>query len=496
MNARSRSRNADGQLLIIVGFGMVALLAIGAIVVDLGLSWMLRRHEQNAADPASIAAARYIEEGDSAATRTKMYTAICFYAKENGFFTSDDDVCATARSSGRLQLHWPPVSGVFAHRPEMLQVVISADHPSFFGQVMGRPVATVTTGAVAARESTSANSNSLVALDPVSCAAGKIHGNGDVEIAPVVNPDTGTTYSGGYVQINSSCSPTGTYNDACSNGSGAFKQGGNAGAEITAPHIYIHGTCEASGGTVASPVTEGAPQAPDPLGGMRGPNQLTYPAGHCPKKQGQQIVYTQVPVNSEGCQFNVNGATAVLTPGVYYGGWKFSGNNVTVKLQPGIYILAGGGATASGSANIDTVGGDPITDPARVLIFSTDNVTDPTCNSTLARCRQGPIELSGQSSLRMWGLDSGPWKGMLMWMDGEGSNPTANIKIVGQGGLDIAGTIYAPKSHVMIEGNGATGGTAAIQIISWTWDIGGNGNLYMPYDPSELFHVTQQGLVD
>ena len=50
--------------MIIVAFSMVVLLGICALVVDLGLSWMLRRQEQNAADPASIAAARYIEEGD------------------------------------------------------------------------------------------------------------------------------------------------------------------------------------------------------------------------------------------------------------------------------------------------------------------------------------------------------------------------------------------------------------------------------------------------
>ena len=64
--------DSRGQVLLIVAFAMMALIAIGAIVVDLGLSWMLRRQEQNAADPASIAASRYIEDGDSAATRTKM----------------------------------------------------------------------------------------------------------------------------------------------------------------------------------------------------------------------------------------------------------------------------------------------------------------------------------------------------------------------------------------------------------------------------------------
>ena len=32
----------------------------------------------------------------------------------------------------------------------------------------------------------------------------------------------------------------------------------------------------------------------------------------------------------------------------------------------------------------------------------------------------------------------------------------------------------------------------AVQIISWTWDIGGNGDLYMPYDPSKLYQIMQR----
>ena len=89
-------------MLIIVAFAMIGLLAIGAIVVDLGLSWMLRRHEQNAADPAAIAAAAYIDEGDTAATRAKMATAACFYVQQNGFFENDSASCSAAMASGSL----------------------------------------------------------------------------------------------------------------------------------------------------------------------------------------------------------------------------------------------------------------------------------------------------------------------------------------------------------------------------------------------------------
>ena len=63
---------------------------------------------------------------------------------------------------------------------------------------------------------------------------------------------------------------------------------------------------------------------------------------------------------------------------MYYGGWKFSGNNVTVQLQPGIYIIAGGGIGDSGAAIDFDRGRRPDRRiPARVLIFSTDNTTDP-----------------------------------------------------------------------------------------------------------------------
>ena len=108
---------------------------------------------------------------------------------------------------------------------------------------------------------------------------------------------------------------------------------------------------------------------------------------------------------------------------------------------------------------------------------------------------QGEISLSGQTSLNIWGLDAGPYRGLLIWQDGRGSNPAAPISLTGNGAMDIAGTIYAPKAHVDIGGNGSGTGVLAIQIISWTWKVHGEGNLYMPYDPALLYTILQRGLV-
>jgi hypothetical protein len=504
-----RHRNAGpraperGQALIIVAFSMVVLLAIGAIVVDLGLSWILRRDEQNAADPGAIAAARYIEEGDTAATRVKMHIAACFYAQQNEFFTDDNSSCDAARTAGDLQVLWPPSgphAGQFAGRPQMVLVVIRDEHPSFFGQIFGREVASVATGAVAARETESANSSSLVALDPTTCGAGHVHGNGTINIEPVVNPDTGDPYSGGYVHVNSACAGGALDND-CGSGNGAFHHGGNAGAVLNAPHMYIHGTCQVSGGDVPTPVTEGASQIGDPLASLVGPRQEEYPAGQCPNNAG---VYETMDPTWNGCGINRNSVT--LTPGVYWGGWKFSGNGTRVTLQPGIYIIAGGGIGVTGQATIDTVG-DGSGNPARVMIFGTDNTMDPTCADDIAlargggtgfaaECVQGQLKLSGQGSVALWALDSGPYRGILIWQDGDGSNPSAPVELTGDGALNLAGTIYAPLANVKITGNGdAVGTRLAVQVISWTWDVGGEGNLFMPYDPSQLYHFIQRGLV-
>jgi hypothetical protein len=499
----AKRRDRQGQALIIIAFSMVVLLGIGALVVDIGLSWMLRRQEQNAADPGAIAAARYIEEGDTQATRDKMHAAACFYAQQNGFFVSDNTTCDTAREgTGELQVLWPPSgphAGNFAGRPEMVLVVIRSQHPSFFGRIFGQSAATVVTGAVAARETTSANSNSLVALDPHSCAAGQIHGNGTVVIEPVDNPETGQPYSGGYVHVNSDCGGP-PFDTSCGSGQGALKKSGNAGSLLQAPHVYVHGTCQVAGGTMTSPLTEGASPIGDPLAHLIGPRQELYSAGQCPRPNG---TYAPMTPSSNGCAVNRNSVT--LTPGVYWGGWKFSGNGTRVTLQPGIYIIAGGGIDQAGSSTIDTVG-DGSGNPARVLIFSTDNTMDPACADDTAlaasgntgweaRCVQGHIKMAGQSSMLLAGLDSGPWRGLLMWQDGRGSNPTAPIDLAGQGALEIAGTMYAPKAHVKITGNGSETGILAIQVISWTWQIGGNGDLYMPYDPTELYRIMQRGLV-
>src|SRR5439155_11744095 len=82
----ARSGGQRGQVLVIFAGGLVALLAIAALVIDIGFVFMIHRQEQNAADPGALAAARYIRYPGPTVDMTKMWQAACFYARQNGHF--------------------------------------------------------------------------------------------------------------------------------------------------------------------------------------------------------------------------------------------------------------------------------------------------------------------------------------------------------------------------------------------------------------------------
>jgi hypothetical protein len=176
-----------------------------------------------------------------------------------------------------------------------------------------------------------------------------------------------------------------------------------------------------------------------------------------------------------------------LQPGIYYGGWDIR-NNVSLELAPGMYIFAGGGVKLNAGGSITAVQGSSGT-PAAVMFFNTD---DPSTSSG-----QGNVDFTATSTLTLRPIANGPYRNILIWNDGAGSNPTAQISLGGQTTLDIAGTVYNPEGLVKLEGGSGVGSanTAAIQVIAWQWDVGGNATLDMPYDPSQLYQIPQKGLV-
>ncbi len=510
------SRSERGQILILTAAAMIVLMGIAALVVDVGFSWMLRRQEQNAVDPAAIAAARWLRDPvtldavNPVSVQAEMNGEGCFYAQRNGFFVSDAG-CGAALAAQDLRVKSPPISGDYNNRAGYVQVIIREEHPAFFGRVFGSTTSVVTTSAVAANTTANSNSASLVALQ-TDCSGGSsadVDGGGTVRIFPVT-----AGVNGGYVHVNSPC---GSSNDnICQNGVGSAAL--SISGTLTTPKAYVVGSCTYSGtgasglqcepSTATNCLDETALPLGDPLAFLPEPNLADFPNGICPNGT------PSTPASTSPCRLTRTGPDKCptepicrLTPGIYYGGINV-GSNVSVELEPGMYILAGGGISLSGSSSIDAVT-SPTGVDARIMIFSTDG---PGCPSIGIQC-QGSITFTANQAFRARALDNVtcaavspqacPWKGILMWQDGSASNASATVKLGGQASTVLAGTIYAPKAEVQISGgtsttgcSGSSLGCLSIQIISWRWKVSGGGLVEMPYDPAQLYQFPQRGLVD
>jgi hypothetical protein len=527
-----RTRHSRGQVLIITAFAMIVLLAIAAIVVDLGFSWMLHRKEQNAVDPASLAAAKWI---NPTVDQGKMEAEACFYAQENGFFVGDAN-CATALASGDLDVNSPPSSshsGQFRGFKGYVEVIIHSTHPSFFGQIFGQPVAGVTTAAVAANTPGNANSASLTALGHDCTNSNNDNGVSTISGGAKVHifPANSTVKSGGYVQVNASCGNT---DDICANGTGtnALKISGTltADAPLPAPFVNTVGGCSYQGTGLPQPqcqttapscLDEGVIPLGDPLSLLPEPWPfLNLSAPLCPRISGPLNV--NGPSDTSPCTLKggINGTcplvggvyTCTMSPGLYYAGWDVQ-SNVKVVLKPGMYVFAGFGIKLSNGSSMETVGDVDSSGKlieARITIFSTDYTAG--CLANKPNFCEGAINISAQGALNLKATDKKSclqvsptictWRGILIWQDGTTVNNPEDVTITGSSDLILSGTIYAPESHVKISGaNGSTGCGGSpefclsIQIIAESWDINGTATVGMPYDPNELFQLVQRGLV-
>lgn len=513
--SHSIPQGARGQVFPIFAAGLVAILAITALVVDVGFVFMLRRHEQNAADPGALAAARYIPTGN----RPRMWVAACSYSLLNGFRPTRTDNGAACDPGGviddsTLTVNWPPAptAGEYAGDRAYVEVVVTRPHRSFFAGIVGLANFMVSTGAVAAFDEGTGGASSLVALSPKDCgggAAAKVNGGGG-DGGIYIFPADGVTDPGGYIQVNSRCgAPANSGDDDCFGSQAGFIL--NGGAEVHAPALFVQGACGQTGaaGTVdIDSIDEGASYVGDPLSLIRPPDAGDLPTMPCP---GQPPSKWGTPGAPKTCDLN---GTVTVDPGTYYGGWKI-GNGTSITMEPGIYIMAGGGISQTGGLLTSANG--------NVLIYSTDAPAfSAACLSgggNAAQC-QNDVDVSGTGSLDLAGLDrtapcppySGsagcPFGGMLIWQDRTGSGAytgRADVQIGGGTSLSVSGTIYSAGGDVSILGNGVTTGCtadgsgnlncAAVQIIADTFQVGGAAVLQMPYDPDDFYHLTLKGLV-
>jgi Flp pilus assembly protein TadG len=229
-----------GVVLVTVGVILVALLAVAALVLDLGMVRLNRATSQIAADAASTAAALDASEGDGLAA---CETAISYLelnlpqvtalagADCLAFPTTCDETTPPASTTGTAgrwvaTVTYPVPDGSPLLDPsaigagtqaviaddgsqcERFAVSISSTHRHLFAQIIGATEQTTEVSAVARAENAVGDdvALNLLVLERFECdaitAAGSGGGNGGISVDPVLNPDTGQL-DPGYIAVDS-----------------------------------------------------------------------------------------------------------------------------------------------------------------------------------------------------------------------------------------------------------------------------------------------------
>ena len=442
---------------------LLVIFGVAALVFDGGLMLLEKRDQQNAADAAAIAGARFLPDDQVSAEAEARDVATI-----NGFTdgTSDQLVTVTFPTAGQIE------------------VAIEDKTPSFFAGIWGIFEHEVGSRAVAINDDRPLGPFGMLALNPQDCGAIDIGGTGEV-------------VSNGDIHTNSDCmGPPG----------GALTLRGT-GEIVTAPDVACNVVGNFSAGGASDyncDVAEGPPVVPipDPFLGLDpyeppiptdGSGAIAYPTPPVQEGGGAMDIPTGCPGSatpaSEAspnlCRYTASysGTTWRLYPGYYPGGLHLIGGSF--YLEPGIYYVAGGGLLMNGGdASIMSVATGGTTVGGGILIYNGDHATEP----------DGDVQLTGgDSGVNLLPLGSGTYEGLVVYQDAQ-----ICLDVVLNGAsstMSVRGTIYVPCGNVSALGNGGT--IITDQIVADTFSLSGNiGSLQVLYDDTYLPTVRLAGLIE
>jgi hypothetical protein len=491
-------------VLVLFAGGLLTLLLMCVLAFDVGMMLVERRDEQNAADAAALAGARYIFDSDCVApswTCTKARAAATALALTNGYNDAD--------AVEAVQIHIPPIHGRYVAFPNFIEVQIDSQRQAIFAGVIGKATWPVGAFATATNDQDLTFPFSMIALNPTMCKAVHVAGQGEV----VAN---------GNIQSNSNGAD-------CPDGSDiGFSRTGGGEITITAPDA----TCRSAGeiqdegsGTMNCTPAPNSFALPDPLANLQAPTkpglaaavvQIDTPAvaiqPRCPGSTSAPPVETQ----TSGCDIAGNGNAAdgthwLLSPGLYPAGLDID-NDATVYLLPGIYWIGGGGLEVDGRASVFSV--SSLAD-AQAMYANRTNATQLRAifdaggggvmiyNSTLPTSAAGPLTLghnNGKTLIKPYfdPVSDPPdqvedYNNFSVFQDRTVTQPVTFNG--GNADAEVGGIVYVPGGHFTI--NGSSSEFTVDQIIADSFKInGGSGTIHVLKRVGVDAIITAAGLVD
>lgn len=487
MSSTTDGRGERGQILVLFVGGLFVILVIAALAFDVGLMLVERRDQQNAADAAALAGARYVAAAPADLTaKAKAESAARAVAVTNGFDDADPNQDVT--------VNIPPTSGTFAGFDGFIEVVVSSNRASVFGGIIGVGGWDVAARAVAANQQGLSLPFGMLALK-TECKAIHISGNG-------------TVYSASNIQSNSPCT--------LAEGGGGLSRTGQGTLIVDTPSAICRTAGdiqdEGSGGPMVCTKDPGSFAMPDPLKILPAPVPPGTPA------PPRQIATTPTRAIPEGCPGTTdakgpatdadprkgcriagppyNGSVWELSPGYYPGGISLEAS-VAIRMLPGVYYLAGGGFNMTSGASLITIGAPDSSAVGGGVMFY---------NTSGPKSAAGKITMTGQGAVvSVKPLDDPdptsnyyPYNGIVIFQDRAIDINGDDVSITGGGtgdpALEVRGLIYVPAGDVKVTGSGGT--MTMDQIIAGTFKISGDGNFNVLREYGIDARISGVGLVE
>jgi hypothetical protein len=161
------------------------------------------------------------------------------------------------------------------------------------------------------------------------------------------------------------------------------------------------------------------------------------------------LIPPPIPATPVADRFRMTGGAATLNPGLYMNGFDIQSGVVT--FNPGIYIIDGG----------FHIGGGVVANGVGVMFYITNVGGGP----------WGRVQIDGSAVCNFWAPDSGPYEGVLIWMDRNAPDTPPGSFIAGTPGSKFEGALYFPSIHVTLGGTNSS--ASWTMVVADTIDIQG-----------------------
>lgn len=441
-----------GQALIIIAFAAIALFGIAGLAIDGSTKYSDRRHAQNAADSAAIAAALEKTNGLTAGkadstcstdpAASPANTTFCWdiinaawsLANENGY---------DGLLSNDVEVYSPPISGPYATSPAKamyVQVIIKSNVNTTFMRVLGinQTQNIVQAVALAGKGGSLASGASVVSMNPnPNCSSGGGSGGGSFDVGG--NGEIHLSGGGMFVNSSASCGYSQTSCTVTLTMSG--------GVGISSAGSAINQAC-------GTPVPQDTTQPQIVI-----PDEIVYP-----KKPVECSMTAPTPNPLGGDDWEIH-------PGYYtdFPQAGLIGQNKNIHLESGVYCV---------DSDVHWSG-------------ATFDLLDGSSGVTIYITNGHDFSLSINSPITLNASNSGDYQGYLIVLEGSPSvHP--NCTINGGSYLDVNGTIFAPYCNITVNGDNSTNSEFNAQIIGWDVKLNGNNVININYDPDDNAKVKRR----